>query len=81
MLEDTDIFHVLTRQPPQPEVVVTRNKKLYEISTDGTIREGKHKVPASPYFNLQTTPDSIGEISPFHSLTHRGHPELSSLRL
>lgn len=39
--EDTDVFHVLTRQPPQPEFVGTRNKKLYEISMDGTIREGK----------------------------------------
>jgi hypothetical protein len=39
--EDTDVFYVLTRKPPMPEVIVTRNKKLYEISPDGTIREGK----------------------------------------
>jgi hypothetical protein len=39
--EDTDVFHVLRRQPPVPEIVGTRNKKLYEISVDGTIREGK----------------------------------------
>jgi hypothetical protein len=39
--EDTDVFHVLTRQPPQPEFIGTRNRKLYEISVDGTIREGK----------------------------------------
>lgn len=39
--EDTDVFHVLTRQPPQPEYVGTPNKKFYEISTDGTIRERK----------------------------------------
>jgi hypothetical protein len=39
--EDTDVFHVLTRQPPQPEFIGTTNKKLYEISTDGTIRERK----------------------------------------
>jgi hypothetical protein len=39
--EDTDVFHVLTRQPPRPEIIITRNKKLYEISLDGTIRESK----------------------------------------
>jgi len=39
--EDTDVFYVLTRQPPQPEYIGTMNKKLYVISTDGTIREGK----------------------------------------
>jgi hypothetical protein len=39
--EDTDVFHVLTRQPSQPEVVCTPNKKLYKISVDGTIRESK----------------------------------------
>jgi hypothetical protein len=39
--EDTDVFYVLTRQPPQPEYVGTMSKKLYVISTDGTIREGK----------------------------------------
>lgn len=39
--EDTDVFHVLTREPSQPEIIVTRNKKMYEISPDGTIRERK----------------------------------------
>ena len=39
--EDTDVFHVLTRQPSLPEFIGTRNKKLYQISVDGTIREGK----------------------------------------
>jgi hypothetical protein len=39
--EDTDVFHVLTREPSQPEFIGTRNKKIYEISTDGTIRERK----------------------------------------
>jgi hypothetical protein len=39
--EDTDVFHVLTRQPPLPEMIGTRNKKLYEISVDGTIRKSK----------------------------------------
>ena len=38
--EDTDVFHVLTRQPQQPEFIGTR-KKMYEISVDGTIRESK----------------------------------------
>lgn len=39
--EDTDVFHVLTRRPPQPEYIGTINKKLYIINTDGTILEGK----------------------------------------
>ena len=39
--EDTDVFHVLTRQPPQPEFIGTQNKKMYEIAVDGTIRERK----------------------------------------
>jgi hypothetical protein len=39
--EDTDVFHVLNRQPSQPEFIGTRNKKMYEISVDGTIRERK----------------------------------------
>jgi hypothetical protein len=33
--EDTDVFHVLTREPQRPEAIVTRNKKMYEISVDG----------------------------------------------
>lgn len=39
--EDTDVFHVLTRKPSQPEYIGTMNKKIYVISTDGTVREGK----------------------------------------
>jgi len=39
--EDTDVFHVLTRQPSQPEFIGTSKKKMYEISGDGTIRESK----------------------------------------
>ena len=39
--EDTDVFHVLTRKPSIPEMIGTTNKKLYEISPDGTIRQGK----------------------------------------
>jgi hypothetical protein len=39
--EDTDVFYVLTRQPSVPEYIGTLKKKLFIISTDGTIREGK----------------------------------------
>jgi hypothetical protein len=39
--EDTDVFHVLTRQPPQPEYIGTMRKDLYTIDTDGTIHKGK----------------------------------------
>jgi hypothetical protein len=39
--EDTDVFHVLTRRPSRPEFIGTQNKKMYEISVDGTIREAK----------------------------------------
>lgn len=39
--EDTDVFYVLTRKPSQPEFVATMNRKLYGISEDGTIWEGK----------------------------------------
>jgi len=39
--EDTDVFHVLTRQPSEPEFIGTPNKKIYEIGVDGTIRERK----------------------------------------
>src|ERR1017187_2595070 len=39
--EDTDVFHVLTRKPSIPEMIGTTNKKLYEISPVGTIRQGK----------------------------------------
>jgi hypothetical protein len=39
--EDTDVLYVLTRKPSIPEAVGTLNRKLYEISVDGTIRKGK----------------------------------------
>jgi hypothetical protein len=39
--EDTDVFHVLARQPQRPEAIVAGSKKMYEISVDGTIRESK----------------------------------------
>lgn len=35
--EDTDVFHVLARDPKIPELVVTQ-KFVYQIATDGTIR-------------------------------------------
>jgi len=39
--EDMDVFYVLTRRPSIPEAIGTPNKKVYEISVDGTIRELK----------------------------------------
>ena len=39
--EDTDVFHVLTREPSEPEVIGTPKKKFYEIGVDGSIREIK----------------------------------------
>ena len=39
--EDTDVFHVLTQNPPLPEYVGTMSKKLYIINADGTILQGK----------------------------------------
>ena len=36
--EDTDVFYVLSRKPPLPEVVVT-DHFLYTVSTDGFIKE------------------------------------------
>ena len=35
--EDTDVFHVLAREPKIPEMVVTQ-KFVYQIATDGSIR-------------------------------------------
>ena len=35
--EDTDVFHVLRRQPPLPEAVGTKNF-LYSVEADGSIR-------------------------------------------
>ena len=34
--EDTDVFHVLARQPAIPELIVT-NKYVYQVKTDGSI--------------------------------------------
>jgi hypothetical protein len=34
--EDTDVFHVLTRQPTLPEMIVT-NKYVYNVKPDGSI--------------------------------------------
>ena len=35
--EDTDVFHVLTQDPPVPEMVMTAHF-LYQVKTDGTIQ-------------------------------------------
>jgi hypothetical protein len=40
-VEDSDVFHVLTRLPPLPEIVGTPDQHLYEIATDGTITREK----------------------------------------
>jgi hypothetical protein len=40
--EDTDVFHVLTQDPPVPEMVATSHF-LYRVSTDGTILIQKEK--------------------------------------
>jgi hypothetical protein len=43
--EDTDVFHVLTQDPPAPEMVVTAHF-LYQVKTDGSIqirKENKRK--------------------------------------
>jgi hypothetical protein len=37
MPEDTDVFHVLAREPKLPELVVTQ-KFVYQIAADGTIK-------------------------------------------
>jgi len=34
--EDTDVFHVLTRSPKIPELIVT-NKYVYQVKPDGAI--------------------------------------------
>lgn len=43
--EDSDVFHVLARRPPAPEVIVTRHSR-YLIGVDGSIRlsQGKETV-------------------------------------
>jgi hypothetical protein len=42
--DDTDVFYVLSRKPPMPEMIVTANF-IYKIKTDGTISvaEKRHK--------------------------------------
>jgi hypothetical protein len=40
--EDTDVFHVLTQDPPAPEIVVTAHF-MYKVETDGSIRLEKEK--------------------------------------
>lgn len=40
-VEDSDVFHVLTRKPLIPEYVGTPDKHVYEIQTDGTIKRQK----------------------------------------
>jgi hypothetical protein len=40
-VEDSDVFHVLTRNPPLPEYVSTPDKHVYEIQTDGSIQRTK----------------------------------------
>ena len=40
-VEDSDVFHVLTRQPLIPEVVGTPDQHAYEIETTGTIKRMK----------------------------------------
>lgn len=40
--EDTDVFHVLTQDPPAPEMVVTAHF-MYKVETDGSIQVEKEK--------------------------------------
>lgn len=42
LVEDTDVFHVLTQEPPIPERVSTPHF-LYQVKTDGTIELEKEK--------------------------------------
>lgn len=37
-VEDSDVFHVLTRNPSVPEIVGTPDKRVYEIAVDGSIK-------------------------------------------
>jgi len=42
--EDSDVFHVLSQEPPLPELIINVKKEQYEILTDGTIYDrGKLK--------------------------------------
>ena len=40
-VEDSDVFHVLTRKPSIPEIVGTPDQHTYEIETTGTIKRIK----------------------------------------
>jgi len=40
--EDTDVFHVLTQDPPVPEMILTPHF-MYKVMTDGTIRIEKER--------------------------------------
>ena len=40
--EDSDVFHVLTQDPPTPEIVVTAHF-MFKVETDGSIRVEKEK--------------------------------------
>lgn len=39
--EDSDVFYVRTREPSIPEIIVTMDKKMYEVARDGTISVSK----------------------------------------
>ena len=39
--EDSDVFYVLSRKPPMPEVVVTGEHEMYLVLADGTIERRK----------------------------------------
>jgi hypothetical protein len=40
-IEDSDVFHVLNREPSIPEIVGTPDHHVYEIETDGSIKRVK----------------------------------------
>lgn len=42
LVEDSDVFHVLTEDPPRPEFIATPHF-LYQVKTDGTIELEKDK--------------------------------------
>ena len=52
--EDTDVFHVLTQDPPLPEMIVTSHF-TYQVKTDGTIQIEKGKKPKRAKIG-ETTP-------------------------
>lgn len=39
--EDSDVFYVLSRNPPMPEIVVTGEHEMYVVATDGLIERRK----------------------------------------